>query len=210
MSRRLPSFVDKTKVCIICEGEEEFCYLERLNELGVWDDHYVIELINACGNGSIPARYQDKYQNDSSDIVLVFCDTDRKQYEQYVDIKRKINEFHGVAGAADEVVIFGNPCTMDVIIKHWADIDLNSPAKKMNAHIIEEHTGIDHYRAKKNQIEELMEHITTDNYISMKQRVAVRSSFDEEKNSSNFDRLAEFLEGADDSWIERINQILDE
>lgn len=35
------------------------------------------------------------YQNGSYDVVLVFCDTDKKLYEQYADIKHKINEFHG-------------------------------------------------------------------------------------------------------------------
>lgn len=32
---------------------------------------------------------------------LVFCDTEKKLHEQYEDIKRKINEFHGVDNAAD-------------------------------------------------------------------------------------------------------------
>ena len=30
---------------------------------------------NAGGNGNIPARYQDSYQNGSYELVLVFCDT---------------------------------------------------------------------------------------------------------------------------------------
>lgn len=55
------------------------------------------------------------YQNGSYDVVLVFCDTDKKPYEQYADIKHKINEFHGVDHAADHVIIFGNPCTMQII-----------------------------------------------------------------------------------------------
>ena len=35
------------------------------------------------------------------ELVLVFCDTEKKPHEQYEDIKRKINEFHGVDNAAD-------------------------------------------------------------------------------------------------------------
>ena len=210
MSRRLPSFLEKTRICIICEGDEEYGYLDKLNKLSVWDAHYEVELINAEGNGNIPARYQDKYQNDSSDIVLVFCDTDKKPYEQYSDIKRKIDEFHGVDGAADQVVIFGNPCTMDIIVKHWADIDLKTQAKKINAPIIEEYTGVDNYKAKKNQIKQVMEYITADNYYSMKERTALRSSVDIEKNSSNFDRLVGWLEEPEDRWIRDINMLLDE
>ena len=53
-----------------------------------------------------------------------------------MDIKRKINEFHGIDHAADEVIIFGNPCTMQIISKHWADENLKSPAKAVNAPFI--------------------------------------------------------------------------
>lgn len=209
MNRRLPAFISKTKVCVICEGDEEYSYMKRLYQLGVWDNHYEMDLINAGGNGNIPARYQDRFQNDSSEIVLVFCDTERKPYEQYTDIKRKIDEFHGVDGVSNEVVFFGNPCTMDVIVKHWVDLDLKTPAKKMNDTIIEKYTGVKHYRGKRNQINEIMEKITAANYILMKERVSARSNNDEEKNSSNFDKMMGYLENNDDGWIAEINHKLD-
>lgn len=98
MKSRLPKFLNKRKICIICEGDEEYEYLDRLKALDVWNKQYEIILDNADGNGNIPARYQ----NGAHDIVLIFCDTDRKPYEQYVDIKRKINEFHGVTTAAEQ------------------------------------------------------------------------------------------------------------
>ena len=137
MANKLPKFLDKHKICIICEGNEEYEYLNRLKELKVWNEQYDISLVNAGGNGNIPARYQDRYQNGTYEVVLVFCDTEKKPHEQYVDIKRKINEFHGVENAADEVVIFANPCTMQIIIKHWTDENIKSPAKKVNAPLIE-------------------------------------------------------------------------
>ena len=46
-------------------------------------------MVNAGGNGNIPARYQDRYQNGADELVLVFCDTEKKPHEQYEDIKRK-------------------------------------------------------------------------------------------------------------------------
>lgn len=67
-----------------------------MKDLKVWNEQYDISLINAGGNGNIPARYQDRYQNGADELVLVFCDTEKKPYEQYEDIKRKFNEFHGV------------------------------------------------------------------------------------------------------------------
>ena len=87
MTNRLPKISDKHKICIICEGNEEYKYLERLDQLHVWNDIYEISLVNAEGNGNIPARYQDRYQNGSYEAVLVFCDTEKKPYEQYEDIK---------------------------------------------------------------------------------------------------------------------------
>lgn len=75
--------------------------------LKVWADQYEFKLVNAGGNGNIVARYQNSYQNDSFELVLVFCDTERKPHEQYKDIKRKINYFHGVETASEEVIIFG-------------------------------------------------------------------------------------------------------
>ena len=68
----------KYKICIICEGNEECMYLERLSNLRVWNDVYDIYLANAGGNGNIPARYQDKYQNGDFDAIFVFCDTEKK------------------------------------------------------------------------------------------------------------------------------------
>ena len=112
MPNKLPKFFDKHKICIICEGNEEYEYLNRLKNLKVWNEQYDISLVNAGGNGNIPARYQDRYQNGADELVLVFCDTEKKPHEQYEDIKRKINEFHGVDSAANEVIMFGNPCTV--------------------------------------------------------------------------------------------------
>ena len=161
MANKLPWIFSGSKVCIICEGDEEYEYLDKLISLDVWNENYKFTLENAEGNGNIPARYQDKYQNGSYDVVLVFCDTDRKPYEQYVDIKRKINEFHGVENAADKVVIYGNPCTMQIIIEHWDEIMLKSHQKKKNAPIIFELTGVENYKGREDQRQELFYGITT-------------------------------------------------
>ena len=58
MPNRLPQIFDKHKICIICEGNEEYEYLNRLKSLNVWNEKYEISLVNAGGNGNIPARYQ--------------------------------------------------------------------------------------------------------------------------------------------------------
>ena len=151
MTNKLPKLWDKHRICVICEGNEEYEYLNRLKDLKVWKEKYDIVPVNAGGNGNIPARYQDRYQNGADELVLVFCDTERKPYEQYEDIKRKINDFHGTDNAADEVIMFGNPCTMQIISKHWTDENLKSPAKPVNAPLIKEYTGVENYKGRADQ-----------------------------------------------------------
>jgi hypothetical protein len=210
MENRLPAFSDKQKICIICEGNEEYAYLERLNSLNVWNARYEISLDNAGGNGNIPARYQDRYQNGAYELVLVFCDTEKKPYEQYEDIKRKINEFHGVDHAADEVIIFGNPCTMQIITKHWTDANLKSPAKPVNAPLIKEFTEVENYKGRADQIEAVMKCITAENYVDMCQRVSRLGKIDTVTGSSNFEKFMELFESGDDVWIDEINRELEE
>lgn len=210
---RLPDFLISdehiVKICIICEGPEEYDYLDRIRSLNVWNKIYDVDLENADGNGNIPARYQDKFQNGSYDVVFVFCDTDKKPYEQYVDIKNKINEFHGVDTAADAVVIFGNPCTMQIVIEHWTDVKLSSPAKKMNAAIIKECTGVEHYKGRADQRAAMMEQITFENYYAMKERLSKFETNDEVLNSSNFVKFTGMLEEEDSEWIQEIQTALE-
>lgn len=206
MANRLPFIPGNHKICIICEGNEEYEYLNRLKDLKVWNEQYDISLINAGGNGNIPARYQDRYQNGADELVLVFCDTEKKPYEQYEDIKRKINEFHGVDNAADEVIMFGNPCTMQIISKHWTDENLKSPAKSVNAPLIKEYTGVENYKGRADQIQEVMEHVTEENYGDMRQRVRSLELDDSITGSSNFGKFIKLFERDDSRWIEEINK----
>lgn len=206
MPNKLPNIFDKHKICIICEGNEEYEYLKRLKDLKVWNEQYEISLVNAGGNGNIPARYQDRYQNGADELVLVFCDTEKKPHEQYEDIKRKINEFHGVDNAADEVVIFANPCTMQIVIKHWTNENVKSPAKPMNARLVQKYTGVENYKGRTDQIEQVMKHITVRNYMDMCQRVRKLESEDSVAGSSNFGKFIELFEDSDSSWIEEMNK----
>lgn len=209
MPNRRPDLYNKHRVCIICEGNEEYKYIDRLKELKVWNEQYEVSLVNAEGNGNIPARYQDRYQNGAYEAVLIFCDTDKKPYEQYDDIKRKINEFHGIDGIANEIIIFGNPCTMQIILKHWTDEMLTSQAKQVNAPIIEELTKVKGYKGKENQIKEIMNCITPKNYSAMRERVKLLDQNDSIIGNSNFSKIIEWLESENCEWIDKINKMLE-
>ncbi len=209
MMNKLPFMFDKYKICIICEGNEEYEYLHRLISLRVWNRQYEIKLVNANGNGNIPARYQDRYQNGFDDAVLIFCDTEKKPYEQYTDIKRKINEFHGLRYAHEKVILFGNPCTMQIIIKHWSDSHLSTPSKRMNQSLLYQCTGIENYKGRKDQLKQMMKLISADNYTLMKDRISRLSRDDTVVGSSNFIRFIEYFESDDSSWIDEWNQCLE-
>ena len=210
MGNRLPKIFTGSRICIICEGDEEYEYLEKLMSLDVWSKEYCFQLENAGGNGNIPARYQDKYQNGAYDLVLVFCDTDRKPYEQYVDIKRRIDEFHGVENAADKIMIFGNPCTMQIIIEHWGDVRLCSNNKKKNAPVIYDLTGIEGYKGRKEQRRKLFSQITTENYQEMRERIKQIPWDDTVEGSTNFGRFLDYFSSDDRRWMQMINEVLDE
>lgn len=40
----IPNFLDNYKICIICEGNEEYAYLNRLKALHVWNSQYEIKI----------------------------------------------------------------------------------------------------------------------------------------------------------------------
>lgn len=166
-------------------------------------------MVNAGGNGNIPARYQDRYQNGDYELVLVFCDTEKKPHKQYEDIKRQINEFHGVDNATDEVILFGNPFTMQIISKHWTDDNLKSPAKPVNATLTKEYTRVDNYKARVDQITKVMEHVTKENYVDMCHRVMNLESDDSVVGSSNFGKFIWLFKNEDSGWISKINEKLE-
>ena len=209
MRKSLPVFSAQYTIGIICEGDEEYDYIEKLKSLNVWSAQYRVMAFNALGNGNIPARYQDKYQNNVCDALFIFCDTDRKPYEQYEEIKAKINNFHGQSDAAENVVIFGNPCTMQIILMHWGQFNLPSHRKDKNAPLIEQCTGIKGYKAKEEQRRQLFSLINRDNYIRMKEYVAQLSQDDRQKNSSNFIKLLNNLHCEDGRWIQEFNEKLE-
>ena len=44
---KLPPISRRHKICVICEGNEDYEYFQRLLQLNVWDESYDFILINA-------------------------------------------------------------------------------------------------------------------------------------------------------------------
>jgi len=194
------------KVCVICEGLEDAEYFKRLMQLNVWNnDIYEFIPINAESASNIPARYQNAYSNDSYEIILVFCDTDKAPYREYSKVKQKINDFHAKQDISDKIIIYANPCTMQIILSHFGDVNLKNQGKKTNAKTIEELTGITNYDAHEDQVAELCAKIFRRSYPKMKARVADMNQNDTTSGSTNFIIFLERFESADPDWIKEID-----
>ena len=138
---------------------------------------------------------------------MIFCDTDKGPSEKYLELKRKINEFHD-ADVADDIVIFGNPCTMQIMLSRFAEIRLTSQSKSVNSEYIEKLVGISNYKATEEQRKEFFGKIRRENYEMVKENIAKLSTNDEEISSTNFLKFVQNFENEDESWIEEINKKL--
>ena len=99
---------------------------------------------------------------------------------------------------------------IQIILEHWTDVRLRTPAKKINAPIIKEFTGVENYKGKKDQRKKVMEHITVGNFQDMFSRICEMENDDTVVGSSNFDKLVKYLSADDDRWINEINRRLEE
>lgn len=207
---KLPELNKKHKVCVICEGYEDIGYFKRLMELNVWNKAYEFCPVNAKTASNIPARFQDAFQNDRYEVILIFCDTDKAPHKEYLQIKAKINHFLNKQKAADKLIIFANPCTMQIVLSHFGDVELKNQGKKTNSAVIERWTGVKDYDAHENQIKEICSKIYKRSYDEMKRRVAAINYPDTTSCSTNFIVFLEQFETEDTKWISVIQKYLQE
>lgn len=208
---RLPEINHRHKICVICEGNEDFEYFSRLRDLAVWNKIYDFVPRNAHGASNIPSLYTSIFQNDSYEAVLVFCDTDKGPQREYRQIKDKLFKFHGGASKekiSEKIVIFANPCTMQIILSHFGDVHLKNQGKQTNAEIIEELTGVKNYDAHEGQIKAICMQIFRSNYDKMKTRIRLMNRPDTIPASTNLIEFLEKFESEDDRWLKKIRDYL--
>lgn len=208
MSNIRPNIQQGKKICIVCEGSEEYDYLTTLKQLGVWQQKYLIRLENAKGITNIPGLYQDKFQSDTYEVVLVFCDTENAPYTEYNQIKRKINKLHG-KDVAKYVIFFANPCTMQIILQHFETVKLKIASKTSNEAMIKKLTGISEYRATDVQRRILMSKININNYVDMKKRINSMSHGEKTVGSTNFHKYMANVENSNDKWIKDLKKTIE-
>ena len=105
---RKPDINHRPRVCIVCEGYEEEAYVNALIDKGLWP-HYRFKVVNAKGAGNVTARFQNEVSADSCEAVLVFCDTDRRPFDEYLAIKGRLRAMLGQKARFENLVIYANP-----------------------------------------------------------------------------------------------------
>ncbi len=194
---------DQKRITIVCEGYEEFDYLLRLLNLGIWRSCYSVRIKNAKSLTNIPPVYQNEFQNDNADLTVVFCDTEVYPYEEYISVCNKIDRFHAKR-VSKHIVFFSNPCTMQVQISHFGKVELESNSKRRNSPVIRELTGVENYRARDEQRRAINKLITRENYYTMKENLEGLSRDFRVKPSTNFLTLLNYLENPNPSWVTKL------
>lgn len=204
-----PNIIYQSKVFVVCEGNEEKEYFKRLMALNVWEPIYKFIPKNARGANNIFPTFQAIYQNDSYDAILVFCDTDKKPFKEYTKVKQKFFDFFGNDFALDKIVIFANPCTMQIILSHFGNVNLKTQSKKVNSKEIDRLTGIKGYGARGDQLNELLLMITRSSYYDMKDRVGQIDKNYQITPSTNFIRFINCFEDSSGDWANEVRDALE-
>ena len=203
MRRTLPPVKSENGILVICEGSEEYDYFDSLIKCRLWKHH--IKLKNAESIDRIAPLYEYIYQNNNYKLVIIFCDTEKAPYTKFQAMKSKINAFHA-NHAADSIVFFANPCTMQIILSHFDKVSLKSNSKSDNANLIKKLAGIEEYKATEKQRKSLMNQIDRRNYLTMKENLKVLSTDYTVIPSTNVLILFSQLEKGDHSWLNDINK----
>lgn len=111
-------------------------------------------------------------------------------------------------GKAKEIVIFTSPCTLQVILSHFGDVQLTTQAKKAARADVERLTHVSDYDAHQDQLEAICSKIHYRSYAEMKARVSNLSTCPDDIPSTNILTLFKYLESQDPQWITDINQRL--
>lgn len=206
---RMPVISKKHKVCVICEGLEEHIYFNHLLNLNVWSSAYDFIPINAKGEAKIFARFQDAYINDSYEVIIIFCDTDKKPHKEYSAVKKKVNDFFNKRNAAQKIILWANPCSMQIILSHFSEVHLINQSKKTNSGIIENLTGVKDYDGHEDQIKAICNKIFRRTYTEMKERLRNSDYDDEESGTSNAVIFFDLFECDNPKWIIEIKKYLE-
>lgn len=193
------------KICIVCEGYEDYYYFEALKRCKKFHEHYKVIPKNAKSIDKVFGLYQNIFQLGDYDLVLVFCDTEMVPYEQFERLLNNIDDFHAKQVSSD-IVYFANPCTMQIMLSHFGKVKLTTNDKIANASKVQTLTGVKNYKGQQGQIQSIVKKINLNNYSTMKNNLAGINTNYQLVPSTNFISLLNFLEQSNTIWVDNLIQ----
>ena len=117
---------------------------------------------------------------------------------------------HEAEDATSQVVIYANPCSMQIILLHFSVVSLKTQGKKTNAKLIEQLTDVKGYKANQEEhIKAICSKINRQSYFDMKKRVADINMPDTIPGSTNIIKFLQRFASETPDWIVEIQNSLD-
>ena len=192
-------------ILIIAEGYEEEAYLKRVLQFSCFNkEKYVFSVKNANGSGNIAPKYQDEYSRNKYDLIFVFCDGDNnsKNFKQIV--KNICEELFDNYSLKEDIIIFVNPVTLQIVLSHFGDVELRHISKKKNAKDVELLTGVKNYDAKKEQVNAIVGKIHLNSFENMMERIEKLSTNIDDTPSTNFGKIIKNYQKENIDWAEEL------
>lgn len=124
--------------------------------------------------------------------------------EAYNNILLGIENILG-AGNAEKVITFTRPCTLQIILSHFGEVNLTTQAKASAREDVERLTGVQHYDAHQDQLNTICQKIFFRSWGELQDRLKLLSTNPNDIPSSNICLLFDRLCSDNFEWIDDLN-----
>ena len=107
----------KMKIAIVVEGDEEEYLFLIAKETGHFNPVFNVEIINAGGEGSVPAFFHDCYSNPIYDCTVAIYDVDNKCNQDKSIYNLTKNKLENIVGNNVDAISFcTNPNILQIVL----------------------------------------------------------------------------------------------
>jgi len=204
----------KLNITVLCEGDEEEAYFNSLLNLNIFNSKYVFKLRNVGGAYNLPSFYEAEYAKEEVDAILMLFDVDNPSHETFNYVTKHLMDDYGIN--IDDVLsfsIFTNPCTMQLYLWHFKDINLKTSNKKeLSEELKKVYPRLlaqKSYNAHQYQLRYLMGYIDGNSYSNLKNILKNKSTNYLYNPSTNMLKFLDYFENDNEKFIKEININID-
>ena len=194
----------KKRIAFIPEGSEEERLLQKYLDLSLFSDVYLFDPpISAGGINNVPAKFHELFSTGVYDGIFPLIDADRDSCH-FNEVRTKLKEIVGFDPS--QLIIFTNPCTLQIMLAHLGDDIIKTESKRANHPLVQKNWPLikKPYGAHKYQLDLICDSLTADNYQDMKRRISKLSTNCRQVPSTSLLAFLEHFESDDASWLNGI------